>query len=164
MERRLKIGELARATGTDIQTIRFYEREGLLKAPSRTSGNYRDYASEHVDRLAFIRHCRSLDMALSEVRVLLRFKDEPDEDCGEVNGLLDEHIEHVATRIRELKALEQELKTLRSRCGLAREAKDCGILEGLSQGVRCAVMPSGSTAHVEGSHRRKGRTGSDIAR
>jgi Cd(II)/Pb(II)-responsive transcriptional regulator len=150
----MKIGELAQATGTDIQTIRFYEREGLLPAPARTAGNYRDYAAEHVQRLAFIRHCRSLDMALSEIRVLLRFKDAPREDCGEVNTLLDQHIGHVAQRIRELKALERELKQLRSECGQAREAKDCGILEGLSRHALQAPGAAPPKPHVDGSHGR----------
>ena len=152
----MKIGELAQATGTDIQTIRFYEREGLLPEPARTTGNYRDYAEEHVERLAFIRHCRSLDMALSEIRVLLHFKDAPHEECGEVNTLLDEHIGHVAQRIRELRALERELKQLRSQCGRAREARDCGILEGLAQQAHKAPSAAGSSrAHVQGSHPRK---------
>ncbi|MCV6070998.1 MerR family transcriptional regulator, partial [Escherichia coli] len=69
----MKIGELAQTAGTGVETVRFYEREGLLPLPARSSGNYRVYNGEHVDRLAFIRHCRSLDMTLDEIRVLLRF-------------------------------------------------------------------------------------------
>ena len=71
----MKIGELATATQTPVDTIRYYEREGLLPAAPRSSGNYRLYRTEHVERLGFIRHCRSLDMTLREIRVLLRFKD-----------------------------------------------------------------------------------------
>lgn len=156
----MKIGELAQATATDIQTIRFYEREGLLPQPARTAGNYRIYGDEHAERLGFIRHCRSLDMALAEIRVLLRFKDAPQEECGEVNALLDEHIAHVAQRVRELKTLERELKRLRTQCGQAREAKDCGILEGLSRGVHDATATNSSKGHVKGSHGRVARTGS----
>lgn len=151
----MKIGELAQATGTDIQTIRFYEREGLLPAPARTAGNYRDYAEEHVERLAFIRHCRSLDMALSEIRVLLRFKDMPDEECGEVNSLLDAHIGHVAQRIRELKALERELKQLRGLCGRSTKVKDCGILDGLARTAQQPAQPNRRrSSHVDSSHPR----------
>ncbi len=69
----MKIGELAQATQTDIQTIRFYEREKLLRPLGRTAGNYRIYDESDVHRLAFIRHCRSLDMSLDEIRLLLRF-------------------------------------------------------------------------------------------
>ncbi|MFX7140454.1 MerR family transcriptional regulator, partial [Acinetobacter baumannii] len=81
----MKIGKLAQTAGTTVETIRFYEHEGLLPAPARSSGNYRLYASQHLERLAFIRHCRSLDMTLNEIRSLLRLKDAPHEDCGEVN-------------------------------------------------------------------------------
>ncbi len=151
----MKIGELAQATGTGVETIRFYEREGLLPAPARSSGNYRVYLPDHVDRLAFIRHCRSLDMTLDEIRVLLRFKDAPEEDCGEVNSLLDAHIGHVTHRIRELKALERDLKQLRSQCGRSRDAKDCGILEGLTKTAQQVPQaPGQQKAHVDGSHGR----------
>ncbi|WOB10943.1 Cd(II)/Pb(II)-responsive transcriptional regulator [Piscinibacter gummiphilus] len=129
----MKIGELATHTGTQVETIRFYEREGLLPAPGRSSGNYRVYEERHVQRLAFIRQCRVLDMTLDEIRRLLGFIDAPDEDCGEVNSLLDEHIGHVGHRIRELKALERELRQLRDQCGDARPAKDCGILGELTR-------------------------------
>jgi Cd(II)/Pb(II)-responsive transcriptional regulator len=154
----MKIGELAAETGCDVQTVRYYEREGLLPPPARTAGNYRIYGAPHVTRLAFIRHCRSLDMTLDEIRVLLRFKDAPHEDCGEVDSLLDEHIAHVAHRIRELKALERELKLLRSQCGRPSEAKDCGILEELSRSPAHASATSekqrSKTVHVTGSHGR----------
>jgi Cd(II)/Pb(II)-responsive transcriptional regulator len=152
----LKIGELAAATATGVETIRFYEREALLPAPARTAGNYRIYDDEHIDRLAFIRHCRTLDMTLDEIRVLLRFKDAPHEECGEVDRLLDAHIGHVAHRIRELKTLERDLKALRGLCGRAQAAKDCGILGELT---RTAKVAPKSKAHVEhhiaGSHGRR---------
>ena len=73
----MKIGELAKATHTQVETIRYYEREGLLPETARTEGNYRVYGPEHVERLSFIRYCRSLDMALNEIRALLRMKDSP---------------------------------------------------------------------------------------
>lgn len=82
-----------------------------------------------------IRYCRGLDVSLDEVRLLLRFKDSPHENCGEVNAVLDEHIVHVSRRIRELRALEKELRNLRAQCGEFREAQACGILEGLSTGA-----------------------------
>jgi DNA-binding transcriptional MerR regulator len=88
----MKIGELAHHTGTQVETIRYYEREGLLPETARTDGNYRIYGTTHADRLRFIRNCRSLDMTLDEIRLLLRFKDSPAENCGGVNELLDEHI------------------------------------------------------------------------
>lgn len=116
----MKIGELSTASSTQIETIRYYEREGLLPPPARTQGNFRVYEAPHLERLQFIRYCRSLDMSLDEVRVLLSFKDDPAANCGDVNHLLDEHIGHVSRRIKELRALEKQLKELRLRCGEAR--------------------------------------------
>lgn len=135
----MKIGELAAASSTPVETIRYYERAGLLPAPARTQGNFRVYEPGHVERLQFIRHCRGLDMSLDEVRVLLHFKDAPAEDCGDVNALLDEHIGHVSQRIRELRALERHLKELRECCGHAQAAERCGILSGLTQAAQAPV-------------------------
>jgi len=148
----VKIGELARATLTPLETIRFYEREGLLPPAGRTDGNYRIYGHEHVERLTFIRHCRTLDMALGEIRALLRFKASPQENCMAVNELLDAHIGHVAQRIRELRSLEKQLKVLRQQCSEANAAADCGILKGLS-GEMVADRPAPkSRKHVQGTH------------
>ena len=127
----MTIGELARATGCGIETIRYYEHEGLLPKPARTSGNFRRYGQEHAELLSFIRHCRSLDMALNEIKMLLRFRSAPDENCREVNALLDAHIGHVEKRIAELQSLEGQLRALRDRCNSGRSAEDCGILQGL---------------------------------
>jgi Cd(II)/Pb(II)-responsive transcriptional regulator len=131
----LKIGELAKRTGSPVETIRYYEREGLLPEPARSEGNYRVYADTDLERLQFIRHCRSLDMTLEEIRDLLRFRDAPDENCAEVNALLDEHIEHVTKRIKELKLLQKNLRGLRNLCQQAQATKDCGILQSLASPV-----------------------------
>jgi Cd(II)/Pb(II)-responsive transcriptional regulator len=147
----MKIGELAKMTGVPVETIRFYEREQLLPAAARTEGNYRIYGAAHEERLSFIRHCRSLDMALNEVRALLRFKDAPRENCAQVNALLDDHIGHVATRIRELKVLQTQLRVLRGQCQEARGARDCGILKELSSGGPTR-RPRSSRHHVHGTH------------
>lgn len=128
----LKIGELAKRTRLQIETIRYYEREGLLPAPARSEGNYRLYGPAHAERLQFIRHCRSLDMTLGEVRTLLNVRDAPEESCTAVNALLDKHIGEVAQRVRELQALERQLKALRGKCHSTQAAKDCEILKELS--------------------------------
>jgi Cd(II)/Pb(II)-responsive transcriptional regulator len=134
----MRIGELAKAAQTQVETVRYYEREGLLPLPPRTEGNYRQYDAVHLDRLAFIRHCRSLDMSLEEIRVLLALKDAPRSDCGEVNALLDEHIRHVTGRIQVLNALARDLKALRRLCQQPQEVSDCAILGEL---VRAAQAP-----------------------
>lgn len=143
----MKIGELAHATGTPVETIRYYEREGLLPEAARTQANYRVYEQAHARRLAFIRHCRCLDMALDEIRVLLRYKDAPAADCGPVNELVDAHIGHVAKRIEELTALQAELQELRGRCAGAGAA--CGILDGLERGAREHDHAAGGTSHAQ---------------
>lgn len=152
----MKIGELARAASTPVETIRYYEREGLLPEAPRTHGNYRVYGDDQVDRLAFIRHCRSLDMTLDEIRVLLRFKDAPDEDCGTVNRLLDEHMGHVEARIRELRDLQKQLRSLREQCLQATSAADCGILSGLARDAASAdadaAQSSTQLGHVHRTH------------
>ena len=149
----MKIGELARLAGMNVETIRYYERDGLMAVPVRSESNYRIYGEIHVQRLFFIRRCRSLDMTLDEIRVLLHFKESPQENCADVNSLLDRHIGHVAQRMQELQELDKQLKDLRERCGDARDAGHCGILDGLSQ----AIVPGGNTSgtsvsHVQGTH------------
>lgn len=154
----MKIGELALATDTPVETIRFYEREGLLPTPGRSAANYRQYEEAHVQRLVFIRRCRKLDMALDEVRALLRFSDQPGADCGEVNQVLDEHIGHVAARIEELRALETELRQLRARCAASGSGLACAILQALNEPASApprARRAAGKPSHLGTVHGRK---------
>lgn len=153
----MKIGELAKAAHTQVETIRYYEREGLLPETVRTESNYRVYGDEHVDRLSFIRNCRGLDMTLDEIRILLHFKDSPLENCADVNDLLDEHIGHVAARIKELKALERQLKTLRENCRKSQQASQCGILSELSTASHPDQELTTSKGHVHGAHSLKAK-------
>jgi len=137
----IQIGELAKRTSCQVVTIRYDEQEGLLPPPSRRRGNFRLYGEEHVERVRFIRHCRSLDMPLSDVRALLSYRDRPDQDCGEVNVLLDEHIHQVESRIEALLELKHHLVALREACSGARPAESCGILQGLAE---CTCDASGT--------------------
>ncbi|HDZ58099.1 MAG TPA: Cd(II)/Pb(II)-responsive transcriptional regulator [Pseudomonas xinjiangensis] len=151
----MKIGELATKTGCKVETVRYYEREGLLSAPGRSEGNYRLYTSAHLDRLTFIRNCRTLDMTLDEIRQLLNFRDHPVENCAGVNELVDDHIEHVSTRIAALQALHSQLIDLRHRCLESREAAQCQILGQL--GDRSSLEESPTTSHVGRSHDQAGK-------
>ena len=150
----MRIGDLAQATGTPVETIRFYEREDLMPAARRADNNYRVYTAAHTERLAFIRQCRGLDMTLDEIRTLLRLRDSPAQDCSAINGLLDEHIGHVAQRVRELRALERDLKLLRARCATPHALDECGILQQLDS----AAADEGGAAsnppqrHIRGAH------------
>lgn len=128
----MKIGELAEHTGVSTDTIRYYEKIGLLPAAARDTNNYRQYNSEHVKYLRFIKNCRQLDMAQEEILRLLGLATRPSEPCDEINALLDEHIVHVQQRMQELEQVERILKSIREQCQLPTEVQHCGILDGLT--------------------------------
>lgn len=88
----LKIGDLAKATGTKIATVRYYERIGLLPPPDRTSTNYRSYAPAHVARLSFVRHARGLGFDIADIRSLLDLAGQPERDCSELDRIASGHL------------------------------------------------------------------------
>lgn len=150
MGRKYRIGDLAGQLSTTVEAVRYYEREGLLPRAARTDGNYRTYGDAERERLAFVLHCRALDMTLDEIRRLLALRDRPEQGCDDVNALLEEHIGHVGERIRVLRKLQLELKALRDRCAAPGTNEACGILEGLS---RPAIAPRRvRNAGVHGRH------------
>jgi Cd(II)/Pb(II)-responsive transcriptional regulator len=127
----MRIGELGRATGVDVETIRYYEKAGLLPAPARQSNGYRAYQTLHVERLAFIRHCRALAIPLLEIKRLLEFVAHPERQCGDINQLIDAQLARVHARLQSMQALERQLTALRSRCDDRHLAGECGILHEL---------------------------------
>ncbi|KGF30152.1 Cd(II)/Pb(II)-responsive transcriptional regulator [Oligella urethralis] len=130
----MKIGELSKLANCPVETIRYYEREGLLpEAPRNLHNNYREYQQKHLERLIFIRRCRTLEMSQDEIRKLLVARVEPNASCASVNALIDRHLVDVNQRIKELTALAEELAHIRSQCGEARAARDCGILHELER-------------------------------
>ena len=129
----MRIGELGKKADCLVQTVRFYESEGLLPEPARSEGNFRLYDEVHLQRLLFIRRCRANDMTLDEIRQLLNLRDRPELGCGEVNALVDAHIAQVRTKMKELRALERELMDLRRSCDSARTSRECGILNSLAE-------------------------------
>ena len=137
----MHIGELGQATGVDIQTIRYYEKRGLLPLPPRASNGYRAYDAAYLDRLAFIRRCRALDMSLARIKQLLDFVVHPEADCGDINLLIDEQLARVRARLKSMQSLEKQLAALRMHCEAGRVAADCGILHELvaaTHGEACA--------------------------
>ena len=128
----MKTGDLAQMAQCTVETVRYYEKEGLLPPPARTSGNFRQYGAAQLNRLRFIRNCRALDISHDEIRSLLRMADQPGEDCGAINVLFDAHIAHVDERIRELEQLKRQLASLRQRCQAEKAVDACGILHGLA--------------------------------
>jgi Cd(II)/Pb(II)-responsive transcriptional regulator len=152
MKRSFTIGALARDTECPPETIRYYEREGLLPPASRTAGNYRLYGGAHLERLVFIRNCRSLDMTLDEIKQLLRFLDVPQSECGAAHALIDEHIAHIGERIAELEQLHGQLQALRRQCQPVGDAKKCGILDRLEQKAPGSSARKKTKAHIRGAH------------
>ena len=128
----MKIGELAKIAKCSAETIRFYEKEGLLPPAARSENNYREYQQSHLERLRFIRNCRAFDMSHEEIRQLLLQVDSHADDCQTVNILLDEHILHIEHRIQELMNLKVQLQTLRQQCQQQQGIDECGIVQGLT--------------------------------
>jgi Cd(II)/Pb(II)-responsive transcriptional regulator len=144
----MRIGELAARAGCDVQTVRFYEREGLLDAPGREASGYRRYLQPQLERLQFIRHCRSLDIPLPEIRRLLAFAAAPQASCADADALLDGHIEHVRRRLQALKMLEAQLLALRAQCDGDR-SHACAILASFASAAEahaCACHPAAAAA------------------
>lgn len=144
----MRIGQLASATGVDVETIRYYEREGLLEPAARLSNGYRTYGTGQLERLAFIRHCRALDIPLGEIRRLLDFTDRPDRDCHDINRLIDSQIAKVRSRLESLRTLEKQLSELRQSCDAGHKASECGILHELVS----AAHGDGCACHREDRH------------
>lgn len=118
----MQIGELAQRAGSQPETVRYYERLGLLPAPQRTAGNYRVYEEGHLERLCFIRNCRAIGMTLDDVRRLLTFRDHPDHASGGIDRLLDAHLGRLEVHLHDLHRLESDLRELRSCCSGSRAA------------------------------------------
>jgi Cd(II)/Pb(II)-responsive transcriptional regulator len=133
----MRIGELARQAGVDVQTVRYYERQGLIDAPSRTASGYRAYGPQHAERLSFIRHCRSLDMPLGEIARLIALSRDPRVSCDEVDRLVRAHLARVRAKRAALEVLESQLSSLAAQCTSGHRVADCGILEELI----CARSP-----------------------
>lgn len=127
----MRIGELATATGTKAETIRYYEREGILPAADRTDSNYRDYSDDHLTALTFVRRARQLGFSMAQVRELLALSDSADKPCKEVDELVREQLEEVEQKIVDLSSLRNELRLLLRSCE-ANRIGECRIVESLA--------------------------------
>jgi MerR family mercuric resistance operon transcriptional regulator len=112
----MRRGELAQQSGCNIETVRFYEKQGLLPAPPRTAVGHRDYAPEHLKRLTFIRRSRELGFTLDEVRSLLTLVDGSDWTCAEVRAMTLEHLADVRRKIADLQKLAVLLEDMAAQC------------------------------------------------
>lgn len=155
----LRIGELAKVTGCQVVTIRYYEKEGLLHRPERTNANYRLYGEEDVERLKFIRRCRLHGMNLTEIRDLLAFKDNPTVSCAWINDLVERHIADVEAQIASLEHLKTHLEALRRTCD-GENHQGCGIIDSLDHGTPCPYCETWD-CRAAGSASRSGHTPKD---
>jgi DNA-binding transcriptional MerR regulator len=127
----LTIGDLAKATGTKVETIRYYERIGLLPAPDRTSGNYRAYGKSDLGRLSFILRARALGFGLQQVRELLGLSDQKQRSCEAVDVIARDHLADLDRKLADLKALRRELDSIIRQCGCGTIA-ECRLIEALA--------------------------------
>jgi DNA-binding transcriptional MerR regulator len=127
----MKIGELASATATNVETVRYYEKIGLLPTPARTAANYRSYGADHLARLSFIRRARNLGFTIEALRELLALSDDKGQSCGAIDEIARGHLAEVDLKIRDLTALRAELGRIIGSCQQATVA-DCKIIETLS--------------------------------
>lgn len=136
------IGELARQTGTKVETIRWYERDGIMPPALRTSGGQRVYTEAHRDRLAFVRHARELGFPLDDVRGLLRLTDDPQRSCDEADAIARKHLAAVRSRLARLQALEAELARMVKACSGGKVC-DCRIIEVLADHTHSRCLHEG---------------------
>jgi len=128
--REATIGRLSRATGCNIETIRYYERIGILPPPPRSPGGHRLYGEAHFKRLTFVRRARALGFTLDQVRGLLRLVDDNDYTCGEVHTIAVAHLAEVRHKIADLKKLEATLADMAAQCA-GGEVPECPVIEAL---------------------------------
>lgn len=128
------IGQVAKQVGIGVETIRFYERSGLLKEPSRNKSGYREYPVDAVAKLVFIRRAKDLGFTLNEIADLLALRVDADTTCADVKARAETKIAGIEDRIRELQRMKRALKTLAASCHGAGPASECPILEALEEG------------------------------
>jgi DNA-binding transcriptional MerR regulator len=127
----LTIGALAKRAATKVQTIRFYEQEGLMPAPARSEGGQRRYSKAHADRLAFIRHARELGFPLDAIRELLKLVDVPDQSCKRVDRVASDVLADVEAKIARLESLRSELRRMVRQCRHG-QVSDCRVIKVLA--------------------------------
>ncbi len=128
----MRIGKLSACTGVNIETIRYYERIGILPAPPRTQGGYRIYNQDQQKRLGFVRRSRELGFTLKQVRGLLGLVDIGKYTCADVEKIALDHLNEIQIKIADLKKLEKSLKEIASHC-VDGTLKQCPIIDVLSR-------------------------------
>ena len=127
----LQRAELARQTGCNLETVRYYEKIGMMRDPPRTAAGYRIYDPAHVSRLRFILRARELGFSLDEVRGLLALVDRGTQTCAEVKARTEVHLADIRAKIRDLQQIESVLAETASHCS-GDTVPECPILDALT--------------------------------
>lgn len=135
----LRIGDLAKATGLGVETLRFYEQRGLILPMARQSSGYRIYDPETVHRLHFVQKSKALGFSLEEIKQLLELSNNVNESCHNVRGQVCAKLAEVQARIRDLQNLEQSLATLLNACDGSASIAHCPIVQSLQCQEPCHV-------------------------
>ena len=135
IKQKMRRGEVARHTELGSETIRYYEKIGLLKEPPRSTSNYREYPSSVLARIKFIQSTKKLGFSLDEIRVLLALRDQRDHPCQEIKSKATEKIDEINRKIEELELIRNELSALVNRCAGEGPTENCAILNILSEGA-----------------------------
>ncbi len=127
----LKIGEVAKRGGVNLQTIRFYEREQLLSKPPRLSSGYRSYPGDTVRKVRFIKRAQEIGFTLAEIRELLAIRLDPNRESVEVRALAEAKISGIEEKMRTLQRMKEALRHITERCSGCGPSKECPILESI---------------------------------
>ena len=134
LNRGYSIGEVSKQTGVNIETVRYYERIGIMPKPDRTSGGNRQYNHQELKRLSFVKRCRGLGFSLSEIRALLEMVDGQNFTCSQVHTMTISHLESVEQKLADLQRLQSSLKQMSAECSKG-DVPDCAIIDTLYQNV-----------------------------
>ena len=129
----MKIGQVSKKTDLSVQTIRYYETQNLIKSAGRTDGNFRVFDSKVIEQLEFIKHCRHLDLSLSDIKRINELRDNPNAVCEEVNELINDQVKMVKIKMKELRHLKTQLEALTDSCSNNQKVGDCGIIKSLQE-------------------------------
>ena len=144
----MRIGELAKATGVPVSTIRFYEKQGLLSRAARRYNGYREFSEAAAGQLRFIGACRKLGIPIAGLKDIIGSAERTNAGCGSIAALVDAQLEQVRARINELRRLERQLQDLHGRCGAGRTIGECGILQKLWLHEQPSAASVRGTTHV----------------
>lgn len=132
----LTIGKVARQAGVGVETVRFYEREGLISQPPRRASGYRQYPEETVDRIRFVRRAKDLGFSLKEIGELLALRIDPAATCDEIRERTERKIAEIEDKVRTLRHMKRALERLAAACGGSGSVSECPILETLKDPPR----------------------------